>query len=51
MVFPPDVSQHLPDGSLLAARMTERFNHSLRRTGGKAIGPVLLSRHARKLRG
>jgi len=37
MVFPPDVSNNLPDGSLPAARIAERFDHSPRRTGGKAI--------------
>jgi hypothetical protein len=41
MVFPPDVSKHLPDGSLLAARIAEHIDHSWRRTGGKAAACVL----------
>jgi hypothetical protein len=41
MVFPPDVSNNLPDGSLPAARIAERFDHSPRRTDGKAIARYL----------
>jgi len=41
MVFPPDVSNNLPDGSLLAARLAERVHHSLRRAGGKAVARYL----------
>src|SRR5215510_16320765 len=37
MVFPPDVSKHLPDGSLLAARLAEHADHNPRRTRGKGI--------------
>jgi hypothetical protein len=37
MVFPPDVFDFVPDGSLLAARLAEHVDHSPRGTGGKAI--------------
>jgi hypothetical protein len=37
MVFPPDVSNILADGSLLAARLAEHVDHTPWRTCGKAI--------------